>query len=82
MSLINKEGLRIPHDIAIVGFTNLPTAHLLSPALSAVLQPAYEMGKIATEFLIDLIENPQPNPCFETKCLATTLIARASSMKV
>ena len=81
MSLIKREGLRIPEDIAIVGFTNLISAHLLSPALSAVTQPAYEMGQLATEFLIDLIERPKSTIRFETKRLETKLVIRESSLK-
>jgi len=81
MSLIRKEGLRIPEDIAIVGFTNLVTAHLLNPALSAVLQPAFEMGQLATEFLIDFIERPKATIRFETKRLETNLVVRESSIK-
>ena len=81
MSLIKREGLRIPEDIAIVGFTNLISAHLLNPALSAVTQPAYEMGQLATEFLIDLIERPKSTIRFETKRLETKLVIRQSSLK-
>ncbi|MCP1383315.1 substrate-binding domain-containing protein [Runella sp. CRIBMP] len=81
MSLIRREGLRIPEDIAIVGFTNLMTADLLNPALSAVRQPAYEMGQLATEFLIDLIEHPKATIRFETKKLDTHLVIRDSSLK-
>ncbi len=81
MSLVRKVGLRIPEDIAIVGFTNLITAHLLNPALSAVRQPAYEMGQLATEFLIDLIERPKATIRFETKKLDTHLVIRDSSLK-
>ena len=78
---MRQEGLRIPDDVAIVGFTNLVTAHLLNPALSAVLQPAFEMGQLATEFLIDLIERPKTTIRFETKRLDTNLVIRDSSMK-
>lgn len=81
MSLVRQEGLRIPDDVAIVGFTNLVTAHLLNPALSAVLQPAFEMGQLATEFLIDLIERPKTTIRFETKRLDTNLVIRDSSMR-
>lgn len=81
ISLIMKEKLRIPEDVAIVGFTNLVTAHLLNPALSAVRQPAYEMGQLATEFLIDLIERPKATIRFETKKLDTHLVIRDSSLK-
>jgi LacI family transcriptional regulator len=81
MSVVRREGLRIPEDIAIVGFTNLPTAHLLNPSLSTVLQPAYEMGQLATEFLIDLIESPKTTIRFETKRLETNLVIRDSSMR-
>lgn len=82
MSAIRKEGLRIPHDIALVGFTNLATAHLLEPSLSAVLQPASEMGQLATELLIELIEKPKALIRFDTKKLDTKMVIRDSSIWV
>jgi len=56
MEAIYDAGLKIPEDIAIVGFTDDKQDKLLNPPLTTVHQPAYEMGKRATQILIDLIE--------------------------
>jgi LacI family transcriptional regulator len=80
MSVLKKNNIKIPETIALVGFTNLSVAELLNPPLTAVVQPALEMGQQATELLIKLIENPKRPTAFETRSLATSLIIRESSM--
>lgn len=45
MKFLKAKGMRIPQDIALVGFTNMPVSDALEPALSTVDQPAYEMGR-------------------------------------
>jgi DNA-binding LacI/PurR family transcriptional regulator len=57
MEAIYEEGLIIPDDIALVGFNDDKQDKLLNPPLTTVHQPAYEMGKRATQILIDMIEN-------------------------
>src|SRR5919112_758198 len=65
LTTIQKAGLRIPEDIALVGFTNLRVAGLLNPALTSVQQPAFEMGQMATDLLIHLIESKKQITKFE-----------------
>jgi LacI family transcriptional regulator len=48
-------GLRVPEDVSIVGFDDVPMAQLLSPRLTTVRQPAYEMGVAAADLLLDLV---------------------------
>ena len=60
-------------DIAIAGFSNSDVINLLQPSISYVRQPAFEMGRIATELLIQLIENNKPVKEFCTKVLDTQL---------
>ncbi len=81
LASLRNAGVRVPGDIALVGFTNLSVAHLLDPALTCVTQPAFEMGQAATEMLIGLIESKRPVTQFETRVLKTTLWTRASSRK-
>jgi DNA-binding LacI/PurR family transcriptional regulator len=57
MRAIKAAGLRIPEDIAIVGFTDEVRAPLLNPPLTTIHQPAYELGKRAAKKLISTIEN-------------------------
>ncbi|WP_223069100.1 LacI family DNA-binding transcriptional regulator [Paenibacillus caui] len=49
-------GKNVPHDVQIIGFDDIPLSSLLSPALSTIHQPAYEMGREAAGLLIRLIE--------------------------
>ena len=51
-------GRRVPHDAAIEGFDDLAWAESLDPPLSAVCQPAYEVGRQAMELLLKLIAEP------------------------
>lgn len=80
MSVLQKSNIKIPEQIAIVGFTNISVAELLNPPLTAVVQPAMEMGQQAVELLIRLIEHPQKTDVFETRSLKTSLIIRESSV--
>jgi LacI family transcriptional regulator len=49
-------GLEIPRDVKVIGFSNLVTASLLSPSLTTIAQPAYEMGKEAATILFRRLE--------------------------
>ena len=75
------KGLHIPNDIAIAGFTNTKLAHLFNPTLTTIQQPAFDMGKTATELLLKMIESKRPVIDFETVVLETQLAVRDSSKK-
>lgn len=79
-SLLKEMGVVIPRDIALVGFTNATTAHLFDPPLTAIVQPAFEMGRQSMELLLQLIESRKPVSAFENRVLPTELRIRASSM--
>jgi LacI family transcriptional regulator len=79
MSVLKKNNINIPDQIALVGFTNISVAELLNPPLTAVVQPALEMGQQATELLIRLIESTKQPIDFETRSLKTSLVIRESS---
>lgn len=52
-------GLRIPEDVAIIGFDDMPFSNTLNPPLTAVRQPAYEIGRRAAELLYQRIQEPE-----------------------
>jgi LacI family transcriptional regulator len=52
-----KRGLRIPRDLSVFGFDDLPMARQLWPPLTTVYQPSREMGRIATERLLSSIRD-------------------------
>lgn len=53
MDVIRAAQLVIPHDIAIMGFDDIDAASLVTPALTTVLNPAYEMGQGAGQYLLE-----------------------------
>jgi LacI family transcriptional regulator len=81
MRYLKKERIRIPDDMAVVGFSNLDLTDLLSPPLSVVRQPAYEMGRVAAELLIGVIESKKPVTEFENRVLPAELLVRESSFR-
>ncbi|MFX1708933.1 LacI family DNA-binding transcriptional regulator [Chitinophaga sp. CC14] len=79
-SLLHEQGIRIPQQMALAGFSNFSSPELLSPSLTTIRQSAFEMGKIAAELLIDLIERKRPLTTFETRVLPTHLCIRNSTI--
>ena len=71
----------IPAQLGLLGFSNLDLTDLLNPSLSVVVQPAAEMGRVAAELLIKMIENKRPTTIFEEVILPAELYQRASSAK-
>jgi len=57
MQGVRERGLRIPQDVAVVGFDDIPFAGFPEIQLSTIYQPKYEMGKKAVEVLIEQIES-------------------------
>lgn len=79
LQLLHKLKIRIPGEIALVGFTNTQLADVLNPSLSSIYQPGFEIGKKAVEMLISIIESKRPVTEFETTVLPTQLFVRGSS---
>lgn len=79
MSAVKEANLRIPEDVAIVGFDDIPMAIHTSPPLSTVRQPLREQGRLAAEMLLRRIENGGQIERQE-KILKCELIIRGSSI--
>jgi DNA-binding LacI/PurR family transcriptional regulator len=80
MLALKERGLRIPEDVAIVGFNDEPIMSLMTPKLSSVTQPAFEMGRRATRLFIEQI-HAEGKPDVETIVLKPQLMIRESSLK-
>ena len=81
MKNIKAKGLQIPHDVAVVGFSNWSISEIYEPSLSTIDQPGYEMGYKAAELLLNQIESPEVVTKFETIVLQTELIERESTRR-
>ncbi len=59
ISAISEAGLRIPDDISIVGYDGIPISQQFRPRLTTIAQNTEEMGRLAAEKLISLIDQPK-----------------------
>ncbi|HMQ01410.1 MAG TPA: substrate-binding domain-containing protein, partial [Cyclobacteriaceae bacterium] len=81
MIAIKEAGLKIPEDVAVVGFSNWQFSEFVEPGLSTVDQPGFAMGQEAAKLLIRQIEADEDDVNTETKVLKTQLIIRGSSLR-
>ncbi|MFI5063323.1 MAG: substrate-binding domain-containing protein, partial [Streptosporangiales bacterium] len=72
-----QRGLRIPQDLSVVGFDDLPAARWVSPPLTTVRQPLADMGRVAAEMLGSLIDGMPPRS--QRVELSTQLVIRDST---
>jgi LacI family transcriptional regulator len=75
IAILNRLGLRIGVDIALVAFDDIEWFSLLEPALSVVAHSVEDMGRVAVDLLLDVIAGNHP----ESVRLPSELIVRASS---
>lgn len=76
LETISALDLKIPKQIAIAGFDELPLAEVFNPPLTVVRQPAYEVGRSAMELLLKRIEDPR-RPATSLKLLPELIIRRS-----
>lgn len=73
---LHEAGVRIPDDMALVGFDDMPWATSLNPPLTAIRQPSEEIGSTAAELLLDRIARPER--AVRHVILQTELVVRTS----
>jgi len=81
MKALQDAGLRVPDDVAIVSFDDLPANLLIFPFFTVVVQPAYEMGRKATQLLLARLAGGSLEQCQEI-ILPTEMVVRQSSGQV
>ena len=73
-----QHGLRVPEDVSLVGFDDLPTSVYATPPLSTIHQPAYELGRLAAASVLQMIAGTQPT----AELPPPELLVRGSSAQV
>jgi len=81
LKTLKRRRLKVPDDVSLVGFSNTDIAELIDPPLTLVRQPAFEMGKAATDLLLQLIESKRPIKEFEKRIMTPELQIRGSCVK-
>jgi LacI family transcriptional regulator len=76
LELAHELGLRVPEDLSIIGFDDIPESAQTSPPLTTVHQPIQQMGRVAVELLLALLEDRTPEQTRIT--LPTALVLRGS----
>jgi hypothetical protein len=76
LSIVSRIYRQIPEELAVVCFDDMPWAISLRPPLTAVLQPAEELGRTAAQLLLERLKDP--NRLVRQVVLPTRLIVRAS----
>lgn len=77
MAAITQAGLRVPEDIAVVGFDNTELAEMITPPLTTIAQPSRDIGRKAFSLLMAKIE--QPDSAAERIILDWELVVRSSA---
>ncbi|RZJ23603.1 MAG: LacI family transcriptional regulator [Acinetobacter sp.] len=77
---LKKLKVRIPEDVAVVGFSNDFVSEIIEPSLTTVSQPVKQIGETAAQLLIDQINRDVKDWKAVTKVLNTTLIVRNSTV--
>lgn len=79
MIALKNRGIRIPEDMAVVGFNDDPVCSIIEPNLSSIHYPGYEMGEIAARSLINHLAGIENIALTHDIVLRSELIVRASS---
>lgn len=70
-----RRGIRVPEDVSLIGFDDLPSSEYTTPPLTTIRQPLYDMGRIATQALLHLINGetvPEQMPPLQLVVRETT----------
>ncbi|MNV96808.1 HTH-type transcriptional repressor CytR [compost metagenome] len=77
MSTLHQQGLRIPEDIAVMGFDGVPFGSITTPPLTTIVQPMHQFGVRSVQLLLEKIQGQQLPPCHDV--LDWQLLERSST---
>lgn len=81
MQILKERGIKIPHEVALVGFGNEPFTGFTDPQLTTIDQKSKEMGRAAAEIFLESIKKDNKPIVSKTVVLKPELIIRNSSLK-
>ncbi len=76
---LQEKGLRVPEDVSVLGFDDIPGAAFHSPSLTTVRQPLNRMGEVAAQTLLDRVEGKKEYP--SEMAIEPELVVRESTAK-
>lgn len=79
IQVAKEQGIKVPQEVAVVGFTDGLISEFSSPSISAIVQHGYTMGRQAVELLIERIENETESLPPRIKVISSNLHVRESS---
>lgn len=76
---IKESGRKVPEDISVIGFDNIPLSEFLDPPLTTIKQPAFEKGEKAANILVKMLDNKKQ---IKSLLLDVELIKRKSTSEL
>lgn len=77
-AVLAENGLKVPDDVSIIGYNDIPLTEYLSPPLTTIRLPGYELGRLAAEMIVSLIEGGTGKAA-ESVSIAPTLVVRGTT---
>lgn len=81
LEVMKEQNIKVPEDIALVGFSNEPFSAIATPGISSVEQHSDKIGELAANTFLRRIANPEEEVTLNKMILNPELIVRASSLR-
>ncbi len=78
INALSDLGIRVPEDVSVIGFDNIPWSSLVRPKLTTISQPISDIGKVAVDILFQRIQAPEKTVC--SIILDVNLVVRDSAI--
>jgi LacI family transcriptional regulator len=62
MDMLERRGVHVPRDVAVVGFDGIPLGKVVRPSLTTVTQPMRRLGETAVDMLVERLADPDREP--------------------